>query len=113
MRGWLEEGRLVTVHDIRTGDDRAQLSGEAVVARDTVFTKGVGHGRAVSARISDLSPWLSEWLMSEDAFVERVVGRVPATPPNFTRIVALNEAGQLPEGDPTDLEACANRYAVS
>jgi glyoxylase-like metal-dependent hydrolase (beta-lactamase superfamily II) len=70
-------------------------------------------GRAVSARMSDLATWLSEWLVSENAFVERVVARVPATPPNFTRIVALNEAGELPEGDTTDLEAGANRCAVS
>ena len=70
-------------------------------------------GRAVSARMSDVATWLSEWLVSEDAFVESVVARVPATPPNFTRIVALNEAGELPEGDTTDLEAGANRCAVS
>jgi glyoxylase-like metal-dependent hydrolase (beta-lactamase superfamily II) len=70
-------------------------------------------GRAVSARMRNVAAWLSEWLVSEDAFVERVVERVPATPPNFTRIVALNEAGELPMGDTTDLEAGANRCAVS
>ena len=70
-------------------------------------------GRPVSARMSDVTAWLSEWLVSENAFVDRLVARVPPTPPNFVRIVALNEAGQLPEGDATDLEAGANRCAVS
>lgn len=70
-------------------------------------------GRPVSARIGDLASWLSEWLASEQAFVERVVSRLPATPPNFARIVELNEAGDSPEGDPTELEAGANRCAVS
>lgn len=70
-------------------------------------------GRAVSARMGDLATWLSEWLASEQAFVERVVSRLPATPPNFARIVELNEAGVVPEGDPTELEAGANRCAVS
>jgi hypothetical protein len=37
---------------------------------------------------------------------------VPPTPPNFVRIVELNEAGEFPAGDPTDLEAGANRCAV-
>ena len=70
-------------------------------------------GQAVQARIEDIAAALSEWLASEQAFIERVSSRLPATPPNFARIVELNEAGTLPEGDPTDLEAGANRCAVS
>ena len=49
----------------------------------------------------------------EDAFVAAILARIPATPPNHHQIVALNEAGQLPDGDLTDLEAGANRCAVS
>jgi len=69
--------------------------------------------RAIAGRMGDLETWLSEWLESEQTFVERLVSRLPATPPNFSRIVELNEAGDLPAGDPTDLEAGANRCAVS
>jgi glyoxylase-like metal-dependent hydrolase (beta-lactamase superfamily II) len=69
--------------------------------------------QAVRARMKDVATALSEWLASEQTFVERVTSRLPATPPNFARIVELNEAGELPEGDPTDLEAGANRCAVS
>ena len=46
-------------------------------------------------------------------FVEYVLGRIPPTPPNHRVIVGLNESGELPAGDPTDLEAGANRCAVS
>jgi hypothetical protein len=63
--------------------------------------------------MKDVSTALSEWLASEQTFVERVTSRLPATPPNFARIVELNEAGELPDGDLTDLEAGANRCAVS
>jgi glyoxylase-like metal-dependent hydrolase (beta-lactamase superfamily II) len=70
-------------------------------------------GRAISTTIRDVRAWLSEWLISEPAFIERVVSRLPATPPNFARIVALNESGEWPTGDPTDLEAGANRCAIS
>src|SRR5439155_2091886 len=51
----------------------------------------------------------------EDAstFAEHVLGRIPPTPSNHHAIVAWNEAGELPEGDPTDLEAGANRCALS
>lgn len=50
--------------------------------------------------------------LSEEEFVRRITARVPPAPANYERIVALNEAGRMPEGDPTDLEAGANRCAV-
>lgn len=65
--------------------------------------------RAVAARLDDVVTWLSGWLVSESAFVERVRSKLPPTPPNFVRIVDLNEAGEFPTGDPTDLEAGARR----
>ena len=49
----------------------------------------------------------------ETAFVEALLARIPPTPPNHHRIVELNEAGVFPEGDPTELEAGANRCAVA
>jgi hypothetical protein len=69
-------------------------------------------GQPVGARLGDVTTWLSGWMASESAFVERVTSNLPATPPNFVRIVDLNEAGEFPTGDPTDLEAGANRCAV-
>jgi glyoxylase-like metal-dependent hydrolase (beta-lactamase superfamily II) len=69
-------------------------------------------GQPVAARLDDVTTWLSGWMASESAFVERVTSNLPATPPNFVRIVDLNEAGEFPTGDPTELEAGANRCAV-
>jgi glyoxylase-like metal-dependent hydrolase (beta-lactamase superfamily II) len=69
-------------------------------------------GQPVAARLSDVTTWLSGWMASESAFVERVTSNLPATPPNFARIVDLNEAGEFPTGDPTELGAGANRCAV-
>jgi glyoxylase-like metal-dependent hydrolase (beta-lactamase superfamily II) len=68
-------------------------------------------GRAVAARLGDVALWLTGWLTSEPTFVERVTSALPPTPPNFVRIVELNEAGEMP-ADPTELEAGANRCAV-
>jgi glyoxylase-like metal-dependent hydrolase (beta-lactamase superfamily II) len=70
-------------------------------------------GRAIQGRLSDIEKWLSEWLVFEDSFIERVTSRIPSTPPNFSTIVGLNEAGEQPEGDPAELEAGANRCAIS
>lgn len=69
-------------------------------------------GVAVAAPMNGVSTWLSGWLVSESAFVDRVTSNLPATPSNFARIVELNESGEFPSGDPTTLEAGANRCAV-
>jgi len=68
-------------------------------------------GRAVAAEMGEIATWLSGWLTSETTFVARVTSRLPPTSPNFVRIVDLNEAGEFPTPDPTDLEAGANRCA--
>jgi len=51
--------------------------------------------------------------VGEESFVELLLSRIPQTPPNHLEIVRLNECGELPEGDPTQLEAGANRCAIS
>ena len=70
-------------------------------------------GHAIASTIAEADQWLGPWLSSESGFIERLVSRLPDTPPNFVKIVELNERGQLPIGDVTDLEAGANRCAVS
>jgi glyoxylase-like metal-dependent hydrolase (beta-lactamase superfamily II) len=69
-------------------------------------------GKPIAATLGEVGVWLAAWLGSESTFVERVTSRLPPTPPNFVRIVELNEADELPTGDVTELEAGANRCAV-
>jgi glyoxylase-like metal-dependent hydrolase (beta-lactamase superfamily II) len=69
-------------------------------------------GRAIASPIVDIERWLSGWMNSESAFVDRVTASLPPAPPNFARIVDLNEAGELPRNGATDLEAGANRCAI-
>ena len=46
-------------------------------------------------------------------FVRMILKRIPPTPPNYHRIITFNEVGVLPESDVTELEAGANRCAIS
>ena len=69
--------------------------------------------RPVCGELGQISERIASWLRNEEDFVRAILQRIPPTPPNYLRIVELNEAGVLPEGDPTDLEAGANRCAVS
>lgn len=70
-------------------------------------------GAPLQATLAEVEERVELLHEDEDAFVAAVLVRVPPTPPNHARIVALNEAGVLPDGDPADLEAGANRCAVS
>ncbi len=70
-------------------------------------------GRPIAATLADVISRVTMLGMSEDVFMDAILARIPPTPPNHAQIVALNEAGEMPEGDPTELEAGANRCAVS
>ncbi|SRR2546426_9967806 len=69
-------------------------------------------GKAIYSHLGEVFRLLATQYSSEQEFVQRLMSRIPPTPANYERIVKLNEAGTLPEGDPTELEAGANRCAV-
>jgi glyoxylase-like metal-dependent hydrolase (beta-lactamase superfamily II)/rhodanese-related sulfurtransferase len=48
-----------------------------------------------------------------EAFLQQIMMRLPPTPPNYRKVVTFNEMGLLPESGVTDLEAGANRCAIS
>jgi len=66
----------------------------------------------ISATLREVQERTSLLRETEETFVSQILTRLPPTPPNHHRIVALNEAGTLPD-DPTELEAGANRCAVA
>ena|SRR5579871_2299029 len=70
-------------------------------------------GVPLTASLGDVFAELGGWFTSEDAFVTRLLSRLPPTPPNYLQIVDLNERGGSPGIDLTELEAGANRCAVS
>ena len=69
-------------------------------------------GEPLGAPMSEVRKSVRVLREDEDAFVEIIAGRVAPTPSNFERIVQLNRTGEAPEGDPTELEAGANRCAA-
>jgi glyoxylase-like metal-dependent hydrolase (beta-lactamase superfamily II)/rhodanese-related sulfurtransferase len=67
----------------------------------------------LAASVGEISMRLADWLSSEQGFVHRILKRIPETPPNYLEISRMNETGEWPESDPMDLEAGANRCAVT
>lgn len=70
-------------------------------------------GNLVTAKLQTVVEQLGGWLTSESGFIDSILARLPPNPPNYALIVQHNESGRFPEGDPTDLEAGANRCAIS
>jgi glyoxylase-like metal-dependent hydrolase (beta-lactamase superfamily II) len=70
-------------------------------------------GVPLYARLAEIRERVQSLHLPVSDFVTWILGRIPPTPPNHHQIVQLNEQGLWPEGDPTDLEAGANRCAVS
>src|SRR2546428_10015626 len=68
-------------------------------------------GRPISATLEEVREQIPLLREPEEAFVSHVLARIPPAPPNHQRIVALNEVGTLPDSDPAELEAGANRCA--
>ena len=70
-------------------------------------------GTPIAASLGDVQQKVDALTLTAPDFVETILSRLPPTPPNHAAIVALNEAGRIPDGDPTELEAGANRCAIS
>jgi hypothetical protein len=51
--------------------------------------------------------------LSEEEFVNTILQRIPPTPANYQSIVEKNLKGDFSDINPVDLEAGANRCAIS
>jgi glyoxylase-like metal-dependent hydrolase (beta-lactamase superfamily II) len=70
-------------------------------------------GKPIGARLSEIDEQVGILHTTQTVFVETLLRLLPPTPPNYERITRFNEAGMVPEGDMTELEAGANRCAIS
>ena len=89
------------------------LSPELVILPGHTSEPAPFDGQPIAATLAEVTERVGMLGLSEDAFLHAILARIPPTPPNHAQIVALNEAGELPDSDPTDLEAGANRCAVT
>ena len=69
-------------------------------------------GRMLGTTVGTIRDSLPLARLEEAVFVQAVLARIPPNPPNHSRIVEFNERGELP-GDPSELEAGANRCAIA
>jgi glyoxylase-like metal-dependent hydrolase (beta-lactamase superfamily II)/rhodanese-related sulfurtransferase len=71
------------------------------------------NGVPVQASLSSIKENIPILRLNKQDFVETIVRRLPATPANYLTIVEKNIVGDLAETNATELEAGANRCAIS
>lgn len=69
--------------------------------------------KPIVTTIGELAGKLSWIKVSEEEFAERVQAKIPATPPNYMTISELNRQGDFSGVEPVEVEAGANRCAIS
>ena len=58
------------------------------------------NGEPIVATLHEVAAQVEHVHLPRERFVETILSRIPPTPPNHAQIVALNEAGIFPAGDP-------------
>lgn len=71
------------------------------------------NGQMIEGRLAELQDKLELLNLSQEQFMEETLKRIPAAPPNYLTIAALNKEGSFSGHIPADLEAGANRCAVA
>jgi glyoxylase-like metal-dependent hydrolase (beta-lactamase superfamily II) len=89
-----------------------KLGGETLVLPGHTGEPVPFDGEPVATPLAEVRELVALLGEDEETFVRQIMGRVSPTPDNHERIAALNRAGVQPEGDPTELEAGANRCAA-
>lgn len=114
--------------DLHTTQEEAKTRAEALyyslhkllsLAAETVVLPGHSSqpvpfdGVPIRTTLAQVDKQIEMLHLTRADFVHQLLSRLPATPPNYDRIVTLNEHGFLPEVPVTELEAGANRCAVT
>jgi glyoxylase-like metal-dependent hydrolase (beta-lactamase superfamily II) len=90
-----------------------RLPSETLILPGHTSAPAAFDGQPIAATLDEVIDRVAMLALPEAAFVEAILARIPPTPPNHATIVGLNERGEMPAGDPTDLDAGANRCAIS
>ncbi len=89
------------------------LPPETIVLPGHTSTPVAFNSDPIASTLADIQEQVGVIHATREVFLQQILARIPPTPPNYERIVKLNEAGLLPERDVTELEAGANRCAIS
>ena len=70
-------------------------------------------GIPIAAMLAQIDEEVGMIHATREVSIEQIMMHLPPTPPNYLQVITFNEMGLLPESGVTDLEAGANRCAIS
>ena len=89
------------------------LPSETMVLPGHTSTPVMFDGDPIASTLADILEQVGVIHATREVFMQQIMMRLPPTPPNYRQVVTFNEMGLLPESDVTDVEAGANRCAIS
>lgn len=67
----------------------------------------------ISTTLEEVKEKVSSLSLTEEEFKNSILSKIPPTPPNYLKVVELNITGTIKNIDPKEVEAGANRCAIS
>ncbi|HWI94168.1 MAG TPA: hypothetical protein VNT20_23005 [Flavisolibacter sp.] len=90
-----------------------QLNEEIVVLPAHTSSPVDFDGKPISATLSEIKKNVSILKLDKQAFIKHILEKLPPTPSNYLSIVEKNISGNIADVNPIELEAGANKCAVS
>jgi len=89
------------------------LPGETVVLPGHTSRPIEFDGKIIQRPLGEIKASVEMLKLNEDEFIDRLLQGIPPTPPNYISIIEKNLRGDYSDVNPIDLEAGANRCAIS
>jgi glyoxylase-like metal-dependent hydrolase (beta-lactamase superfamily II)/rhodanese-related sulfurtransferase len=67
----------------------------------------------ISVSIKDIKEKVSSLSLPREEFINTIISKIPPTPPNYLKVAELNLSGEIKDLDVKEIEAGANRCAIS
>ena len=90
-----------------------QLNKEALVLPGHISQSIPFDGEIIAATLEEIKDKVSSIALSKEDFVKKILSKIPPTPPNYLAVTEINLTGNIQGVDAIEMEAGANRCAIS
>lgn len=70
-------------------------------------------GKIIATKLEEIKKNVSSIALSKEDFINKILSKIPPTPPNYLAVTQVNLTGKIQDVDAIEMEAGANRCAIS
>lgn len=89
------------------------LNKESVVLPGHISQPIPFDGKIIGATLEEIKKKVSSIALSKEEFVKQILAKIPPTPPNYLAVTEINLTGNIKGVNAIEIEAGANRCAIS